>query len=69
MRIDAYKREADSVFSFSLCEPAKCVVEVAQPRVDNRDLISRNPILMTLGNDLVQNGLRFLAFADLGRLN
>ena len=55
MRIDAHERETDSVFALSLLKPAKRVVEVAQKGVDDGDLVSRDPVLISFRDDLVEN--------------
>src|SRR6185503_13481593 len=60
--IDAHEREPDRVLAFSLCEPAEGVVEVAEPGVDDGDLIRGHPILVTLVQNVVQNRLRFFFF-------
>src|ERR1043165_6093262 len=64
VRVDTHEREADGVLAFRLRQPAKGVVEVTEPRVDDRDLVSRHPILVTLGDDLIQNRLGFFTFSD-----
>src|SRR6185369_1021732 len=62
VRIDAYERETDRMLAFSLREPAKRIVEVAKPCVDDCDLIRRHPALLTIRDDLVQDLPRFILF-------
>ena len=64
MRIDAHESETDGVFPFGLFEPAERVLEIVEQRVDDRDLVGGNPVLITLADDLVENGLSFVSFAD-----
>src|SRR5688500_12802610 len=49
-----------------MLEPAEGVIEVVEQRVDDCDLVRRNPVLVTLADYVVENGLRFFMLADGG---
>ena len=54
MRIDAHEGKPDGMFALGLGQPAKRVVEVVQPRVDDRDFVSSDPLFAPLADNLVK---------------
>src|SRR5689334_1472894 len=66
VRIDAYEGETNRMFALSLGQPAKRVVEIVEPRVDDRDLVSGDPVLSALRDDVFENRTGFVTFADGG---
>src|SRR4051812_41617631 len=63
MWIDANKGEAYCMFAFSLRQPFESVIVVAQPTVDDRDLVGRNILFITIRNYLLNQRTRFILFS------
>src|SRR5215831_13903463 len=55
VRIDARKGEANRVLLISLAQPEESVVAIVEQAVDDRNLVSRHPLLATLLDDLFQD--------------
>src|SRR5687767_117135 len=53
--IDAHEGKSDGMLAFSLREPAKRIVGFPNRRINNCDFVSRNPLLRTPFQNLLQN--------------
>ena len=64
MRIYTHERKADSMFALGLREPAKGAVAIAQQAVNDRNLISGNPLLVSLLQNGLEDDARFFSSAN-----
>src|SRR5687768_13109924 len=53
--VDADIGQADSILFVCLEKPAERLVGLAKQRIDNSNLISRDPVLLALGDEVFEN--------------
>src|SRR5882672_10373178 len=67
MWIDAHEGKAYGMFAFSLGQPVECIIALAKQPIDDRDFVSRHPLLLSPLEDFLQDHARLIMPANRGQ--